>query len=686
MLEQKLLGLVAWGLASDEDQVAGVPIINKLVPAPALGQRLAHLATLHPVRLEADGSLEGLEVLALAPVVDRDLFIVVAALPEPVVRWFPRNGRWLPLVTAANNLNASLVKPVEEGLEHGPGDRADLIPDDHPGDVLLTQPVRRPLVRKLRASLFAGEAEGLPLALGPEDHGVDAEVLLAYQWVIGVEDIRAVVLPENLFPVHGCDPQGDPEATFLQQARVTLFLDPCLEQLGDDHTASRLYGSKVFRHSTSPPRAAVPEEAVVSLCVDAPGPHLLGQAMGWGEDERLPPAEQLDGSRGLTGASATVEIAQSMPGERVGIGGRSAVRNVVASAPVLGFGLVCGVLLWRVDRLSLVPPLGWSDVGKSLFSKEAVQTRFVSAVAKHRGDVCLNAVELVEGCFFHVYAVCSDSNSPLRREPAKHLEKVNVRIRQHTSPEMGKLGLAAVVVRKDPASGAPFWRTYQRTGLTRFTDEEVKLALVCDKPACKPLAVGFGALRKLSDDRARLVPWVREPHLCLLLEGNDGLGNLELGQEARLDHVGKKSRGHPLLFLEVRAEPRRHNRVKAGGKLPAADLGEAGADVLRERSVNGDAGHAVSWVAEALKPWRGLSLALKARRVAGLHVDANHSVDVVVGGVPKTAVAVFHARNLHHVEEVDGRGIPDVLFAGDDARGVVLTEDPWGQGFGILWC
>ena len=37
MLEQKLLGLVAWGLASDEDQVAGVPIVNKVGPAPALG-------------------------------------------------------------------------------------------------------------------------------------------------------------------------------------------------------------------------------------------------------------------------------------------------------------------------------------------------------------------------------------------------------------------------------------------------------------------------------------------------------------------------------------------------------------------------------------------------------------------------------------------------------------------------
>ena len=101
-----------------------------------------------------------------------------------------------------------------------------------------------------------------------------------------------------------------------------------------------------------------------------------------------------------------------------------AVRDVVASAPVLGFGLVGGVVLGAKDSLAFVSPLGWSDEGKSLFSKEAVQTCFVSAVAKHRGDVCLNAVELVEGCLFHVYAVLSDSNSPLRREPAKHLQEV----------------------------------------------------------------------------------------------------------------------------------------------------------------------------------------------------------------------------------------------------------------------
>ena len=176
---------------------------------------------------------------------------------------------------------------------------------------------------------------------------------------------------------------------------------------------------------------------------------------------------------------------------------------------------------------------------------------------------------------------------------------------------MGILGLAAIVIGDDPARGAAFRGANEGAALAGVSDKEVELALVCHQPPGEALAFGFGALRELSDDRARLVPRVREPHLRLLLEGNDGLGNLELGQEPRLDHVGKKSRGHPLLFLEVRAEPRCHNRVKAGGKLPAADLGEAGADVVRQWAVDGDAGHAVSWVAEALKPWRGFPFPLE---------------------------------------------------------------------------
>ena len=146
--------------------------------------------------------------------------------------------------------------------------------------------------------------------------------------------------------------------------------------------------------------------------------------MDRGEHERLPPAEQLVGSRGLTGASAAVEIAQSMPGERISMGRCGAVGDVVASAPVLRFGLVCGMVLRAKDSLAFVSPLGWCDEGKSLFSKEAVQTCFALAVANQRGDVCLNAIELKKGCLFHVYAVCGHADSLTGRETSQHLEKV----------------------------------------------------------------------------------------------------------------------------------------------------------------------------------------------------------------------------------------------------------------------
>ena len=86
VLEQKLLGSVAWGLASDEDHVAGLPIVNKVGPASGPGQSLAHLLALDPVGLQPDSPLKGLQLVAPASVVDSNLLVVVAALLEPDVR------------------------------------------------------------------------------------------------------------------------------------------------------------------------------------------------------------------------------------------------------------------------------------------------------------------------------------------------------------------------------------------------------------------------------------------------------------------------------------------------------------------------------------------------------------------------------------------------------------------------
>ena len=71
----------------------------------------------------------------------------------------------------------------------------------------------------------------------------------------------------------------------------------CADLVPDDHT-----GNELLRR---PLRLATPsEEAVVGLGLDAPGPHLFGQAMGWGEDEGISLAEELNRSHGFAAAPA----------------------------------------------------------------------------------------------------------------------------------------------------------------------------------------------------------------------------------------------------------------------------------------------------------------------------------------------------------------------------------------------
>ena len=53
VLEQKLLGLVAWGLASDEDQVAGMPNVNKVGPAAVLALDLSGCSLIARLRAKS---------------------------------------------------------------------------------------------------------------------------------------------------------------------------------------------------------------------------------------------------------------------------------------------------------------------------------------------------------------------------------------------------------------------------------------------------------------------------------------------------------------------------------------------------------------------------------------------------------------------------------------------------------
>ena len=49
------------------------------------------------------------------------------------------------MVAAADDFDASVFEPVKEGLQDGPGNSADLVPDDHEGDVILANYFRCPL-------------------------------------------------------------------------------------------------------------------------------------------------------------------------------------------------------------------------------------------------------------------------------------------------------------------------------------------------------------------------------------------------------------------------------------------------------------------------------------------------------------------------------------------------------------
>ena len=77
----------------------------------------------------------------------------------------------------------------------------------------------------------------------------------------------------------------------------------CADLVPDDHTGNEFLSHPFGR----PVRLAAPaEEAVIGLGLDAPGPHLFGQAMGRGEDEGVSGTGELDRSRGFAAAPAAV--------------------------------------------------------------------------------------------------------------------------------------------------------------------------------------------------------------------------------------------------------------------------------------------------------------------------------------------------------------------------------------------
>jgi len=87
-------------------------------------------------------AFECLEVLVLCPMINLNLFIVAAFLPQPFVWHLTSNRRWLTVVAAADDLDFPVIEPAEEGLQNGPRHVADLVPDNDSWNKLLAHSFR----------------------------------------------------------------------------------------------------------------------------------------------------------------------------------------------------------------------------------------------------------------------------------------------------------------------------------------------------------------------------------------------------------------------------------------------------------------------------------------------------------------------------------------------------------------
>ena len=103
---------------------------------------------------------------------------------------------------------------------------------------------------------------------------------------------------------------------------------------------------------------------------------------------------------------------------------------------------------------------------------------------------------------------------------------------------------------------------------------------------------------------------------------------------ATSSHVSQQHRPSPALLPKVAAKPGWDYWVDSLRKRPFANLREPGADICGKRTVDGDAGHAVTWVPEPLEIGLSFPFPLEGGRVAGLNVDTDNVPCVIVYRVP----------------------------------------------------
>ena len=180
-------------LPGGQDEIARLPGLHEAFPPEATRKRLSHSRTLYSVWLEANILFEGLEEGVLGSVVYLDFLVIVGMLAEPVVWHFSGDWGRLPLVAAADDLDAPTLEPVEEGFQSGAGHCADLVPYDQTGNKLLSHPFGRPVC------LAAPEEEAVKCL------GLDAPGLHLFGQAMGRGEDEGVSGKEELDRLCGFD-------------------------------------------------------------------------------------------------------------------------------------------------------------------------------------------------------------------------------------------------------------------------------------------------------------------------------------------------------------------------------------------------------------------------------------------------------------------------------------------------
>ena len=161
-LEQQLLGPVTDLQSRDQDEITCLPGLHEAFPPEATRKRLSYLLALNLVGLQADPLFEVLEKGVLCPMIHLDILVLIGGVAEPLVRHFSGDWRWLPLVTTADDLDATTLEPVKEDLQRGAGYREFLVPDNHPGNELLPNPFGRPFCLATQAEVVIGLSLDFP--------------------------------------------------------------------------------------------------------------------------------------------------------------------------------------------------------------------------------------------------------------------------------------------------------------------------------------------------------------------------------------------------------------------------------------------------------------------------------------------------------------------------------------------